>query len=77
MYHVVEGDYVESATPGLFAAIGIEFARQNAVSFGFEISYDTSTIDIQKKSRSYYYGYTTEIEEIEPYGLMISGFIVF
>jgi len=77
-YHLASGEYVEGSSPGIFGGVGVEFLRNQAVSIGLEISYDTAEIELEKmqgSSYSYYYGYTTE--KIEPCGLMISLFAVF
>jgi hypothetical protein len=69
MYHIASGDYVESSTPGLFGAVGVEFFRHNPVGLGIEIGYDSSEIELEKV------GIGTE--EIEPFGLMVSIFAIF
>lgn len=49
-HHFVSGDYYVSADPGLFAAAGIDFARNNAVKFTFEIAMDQSEVEFDTYS---------------------------
>ncbi len=76
MYHIAGGGYVESVTPGLFGAVGVEFLRKRMVGVGLEISYDTSKIEFEKFT--YSDGRVRRSEkEIEPYKLMISVSAIF
>lgn len=80
MYHIAGGDYVEGTSPGLFGGIGVEFSRKKSVSFGVELSYDTSEIEFEKYSSDSYYYWNSDksgTEDIKPYGLMFSIFVVF
>jgi len=45
--HFASGDLVDSQSPGLLAAVGLEFARRNDVSFAFEIIRDDAEIDLE------------------------------
>ena len=72
--HSASGDYVEGTTPGFFGGIGIEFLRDKRVNMGIEISYDASEIELEKKER---YRYTSTTEKIQPFGLMLSIFVIF
>ncbi|MEW5802674.1 MAG: hypothetical protein AB1847_11300 [bacterium] len=77
-YNAASGDYVESSTPGLFLAGGVEFLRNKVVGFGLELSYDSSEIEFEKyTASSYYYGYTSEPEKIKPGEFTISLYAVF
>jgi hypothetical protein len=79
MYHIAGGDYVEGTSPGLFGGIGVEFLRKESVSFGVELSYDTSEIEFEKYSSNNYWwnSYKSGTKDIKPYGLMFSIFVVF
>lgn len=46
--HYVSGDYVEGATPGLLAAVGVEFARSSFVSYTAELAIDKSIVELQR-----------------------------
>lgn len=69
-YHFASGDYVKGSTPGFLGGIGVEFARKKPVGFGFEISYDSAEIEIERVR-------TNSTENIRPYGLTVSIFAVF
>ena len=80
MYHIAGGDYVEGTSLGLFGGIGVEFSRKENVSFGIELSYDTSEIEFEKYSSDSNYwwnSYKSGTKDIKPYGLMFSIFVVF
>jgi len=80
MYHIAGGDYVEGTSLGLFGGIGVEFSRKENVSFGIELSYDTSEIEFEKYSSNNNYwwnSYESGTKDIKPYGLMFSIFVVF
>ena len=70
MYHIAGGDYVESSTPGFFGGVGIEFFRHKPVSFGIEVTYDTSEIELE---RLWY----NDTEDVQPCELMVSIFVIF
>ena len=72
-YHAASGDYVEGTTPGFFGGVGLEFLRNKKVNMGIEISYDSSEIEMEKKSGLY----TSTTENIQPCDLMISIFAIF
>lgn len=44
-YHFVSGDYYRSSTPGLFAAVGLEFSRTNTARYVLEIAADQSQVE--------------------------------
>lgn len=81
-YHLVGGDYVESSTPGLFGAVGMEFRRKNRLGVGFEFAYDTSEVtfsrDTVSVSRaddgSWRTRWSEEEETVKPGGFMASIF---
>jgi hypothetical protein len=45
-YHIADGDYVDSSTPGAFGAVGIEFMRNKMVGVSFEVGYDASEVTL-------------------------------
>jgi len=47
VYHLAGGDYVDSSTPGIYAAAGVEFTRDRFIMWGFEVSIDTSEVDFE------------------------------
>ena len=76
--HFASGDYVNGSTPGFFGGIGIEFARKKRVGFGMEVAYDSSEIELEKKTKD---KSTNKVisttESVQPHGLMASIFITF
>ncbi len=75
-YNFAGGDYVEGLTPGLYAAFGIEFLRNRAVGFGFEVAIDQSEIEFERKIPSGF-GTVSTLESISPSGLVVSIFVIF
>lgn len=45
--HSVNGDYVVSSDPGLLAATGVEFGRNQGLNWGIELSVDDSTVVLE------------------------------
>lgn len=76
IYHIADGDYVEGVTPGLFGAVGIEFFRNNRVGCGVEVGYDTSRIEFERY-RDNNVSIVKDYEEMDPYKVVISGYVVF
>ncbi len=81
MYNLASGDYVESSSPGLFGAVGIEFMRNRKVALGIEIAFDTSEVEFEKHTRnsSSSWSSSTSVEyvDIKPNDVMISIFAAF
>jgi hypothetical protein len=67
-YNIASGDFVDSASPGFLAAIGLETGRKGNVGFGFEVAYDSSTVDLVPGWR--------QPEEIEASGVLVSFSVV-
>ena len=59
--------------PGFFGGIGVEFFRKKPVGFGLEFGYDTSEVELEKKSRRD----VSDTENINTVGLMLSIYAVF
>jgi len=80
-YHLAFGDFVESSTPGLFVAFGMEFLRQKRVSFGAEIGYDFSSVDLRSDEEYYdFYSdktYKPDAKSVKAGALQISLFAEF
>ncbi len=81
------GKYVKSSTPGFMAGLGMEFMRNKVFKIGFELGYDSSTVELQKlgkscTSRGTYYTYydctTTDegTETVTPIGATASFYII-
>ncbi len=68
-YNIASGDYVDSSSVGFLGGVGVEFLRDRAVGFGFEISYDTSEVDLDD--------WKGGTESVQPRGFMVSVFAVF
>lgn len=51
VYHFADGDYVESSSPGLLGAVGIEFMRQSTVSVSLEVAVDKSQVELERFRR--------------------------
>lgn len=70
--HAAQGDFVESSTPGLFGAVGLEFLKEKGrrICGGVEIAYDGATIEMEKVR-------THGTESVTPGGMMLSLFVVF
>jgi len=62
-YHVAGGDFVDSSTPGLFGAFGMEFMRSEVIGWGGELAYDASSIKMEGG------------KEIEPGAFVASVFV--
>ena len=75
-YNIASGDFVESSKAGFFGGAGIEFGRTKTVGGGLEVTYDTSTVEVEKLERNSGQ-LTSKKEKIKPGALMISGFVVF
>jgi hypothetical protein len=70
-YPLVIGRYLEQGMPGALGAVGIEFFRQKHVSFGVEVAYDSSEIEVEVDT------YPAMSQEVKPNGFTISVFAVF
>ncbi len=46
-YPIAGGDWVESSSPGLFGAVGVEFMRKRMVGLGIELGYDGSEVEME------------------------------
>jgi hypothetical protein len=80
VYHLAFGDFVESSTPGLFVAVGLEFLRKKKVGFGFEVAYDFSKVKIQSDKETYNYlvaASNLSAKSVKAGDLMISLFVTF
>ncbi|MFQ5585984.1 MAG: hypothetical protein ACE5GF_04090 [Thermodesulfobacteriota bacterium] len=72
-YPIADGDYVIDSSVGFIGAVGVEFLRKRAVGFGFEVAYDNSEIEFEKKITST----TSTTKKVKPTGLMFRLFAVF
>lgn len=70
--HYVSGDYVEGATPGLLAAVGVEFARSSFVSYTAELAIDKSIVELQRLDLG-----PTATEDVNSYDIVFSFRAVF
>jgi hypothetical protein len=52
-YPIGLGDNIDSTSPGLFAAAGVEFWRTKAVGLGLEVGYDNSTVTLEAFDGAY------------------------
>ncbi len=48
-YPIAGGDWVESSSPGLFGAVGLEFLRTRIVGINFEVGYDGSEVEMETR----------------------------
>ena len=72
-YNMASGEYVESSSIGFFGGVGIEFSRTSKPSWGLEVAYDTSEIELKK------YKTTSSFnkEKVKPGDLLVSVFMIF
>ncbi|MBU2511403.1 porin family protein [bacterium] len=81
------GEYVKSYTSGFMAGFGMEFMRNKTFKIGFELGYDSSTVELQKLGKSctssgtYYTYYNCTVtdegtETVTPIGAMASFYII-
>ena len=75
-YNIVSGDYVDSSKPGFSGGIGIEFFQHSIVGFGFEVSYNTSEVEMEKYSGNEWSYRLDGTEKISP-EVMVSLFVIF
>jgi len=83
--HIVSGEYVEDSTPGMLAAIGLEFSPQSRVSFALELAVDKSTVEFEQIGGEYVYdstfqnGYYQDYSNIElnTYDTTLSFYVLF
>lgn len=68
--HSVSGDYVVSSDPGMFAAVGIEFGRNQGSNWGLEFSVDDSTVVLEDLTQP-------GNKEINSYDTQITVFFMF
>ncbi len=68
-YHAIDGDYVVSEDPGVLAAVGIDFSRNNRVMYSFEIAKDDSEATFER--------YGAENETINTYDTIVSFIVKF
>lgn len=47
-YNIADGDYLGDSRIGPFAAIGINFGRGKKIGWGIELSYDGSSVDVDR-----------------------------
>lgn len=77
-YNIASGDYVESSSVGFLGALGIEFSRNRAVGWGFEVGYDSSEIEFNRYyTYGYYHWYEGGTKDIKPIEWWASIFVVF
>jgi len=74
-YPITGGDYFGSGKIGAFGALGLEFLRTKRISFGLEVSYDDSKMEIKSGARGA--KPNTSDQEITFGGFMIGVFAVF
>jgi hypothetical protein len=82
VYHINTGDYLESTSPGLLLAGGIDFLRNKRVSFGLEVAMDFSEVTFEDRTEYYYdpynpYDYRSGEKKIKTGGLLIGMFVRF
>jgi len=75
-YNIVGGDYVDSSKAGFLGGIGIEFLQQRRVGFGFEVTYNTSEIEMERYSGNEWSYRLDRTEKISP-EVMVSVFVIF
>jgi len=74
--HLASGSYVDHATPGLFAAIGVDFNRHRRVSMGLEVGVDTSTVTLQQSA--YYNGNPINVtQDVKPGSILVNFHVNF
>jgi hypothetical protein len=76
-YHFASGDYVEGSTPGLLAAVGLEFMRESFASVSLELAVDKSTVEIERFSRGLGGVVTRRLEDVNTYETIIAVIIKF
>lgn len=76
VYHVNSGEYLESSSPGLFFAGGIDFLRTKRISFGFEVAMDLSEAKFQDKTSFGWDLWGEYYDEYEEKNIMIGGLSV-
>ena len=76
VFHVNTGEYLESSSPGLLMAAGVDFLRTKRVNFGFEVAKDFSESTFKYKIDDGWNYYTTE-KTINTGGLTIGLFVRF
>jgi hypothetical protein len=76
-YHITSGDYVESSSPGLLGAVGIEFMRKRLASVSLEVAVDKSKVEFERFQRLAPNVVRRTTEEIETYGTVISLIVKF
>jgi hypothetical protein len=64
------GDLLRDGSIGANVGLGVEFSRDRRVSWGFEVSYDSCTVEVWQVWRGTY-------SEETPYGVLASAFISF
>ena len=74
-FPIVSGDAVEKVSPGLFAAVGLDFMRQKRVGVGMEFAVDKSKVTFKEQNKPY--GGYMPAEEIAPIDFAVSFRIVF
>ena len=70
-YHITDGDFADSSSPGLYVAGGVNFFSNKAVQLQLEVAYDASEVTYKTPDEWSAYGIYSE-EEIEPGGFMVS-----
>ncbi|HHL40298.1 MAG TPA: hypothetical protein ENJ37_07320 [Deltaproteobacteria bacterium] len=75
LYHIADGDYLESSSVGFVARAGMELSRKGSRRWGIEVSVDTAELTFTRYSSSS--GATRKSsEKIRPLGFSVSLFIV-
>lgn len=69
-YNILAGDYVISSTPGVFAAVGMDFLKLSRIFFRGELAYDTSEIEIENWDKR-------RDESYQPSAFMFSLYVAF
>ena len=75
--HVASGDFFESATPGLFVAGGLDFARRSKISGAVELSFDASKIELDILCAPGQANCTPGTEKLRSYETVVSFFLKF
>lgn len=65
---LADGDYMESGDLGFEAALGITFYRDRPVGFGFEVGYNSATVEVSRG---------TFVDDVEAIGFFASVLLTF
>lgn len=76
VHHIASGDYVESSNPGAYASLGMEFSRDNTVSYALELFIDRSELEFEIVANNWSES-TSKNKTLNSYDIGLAFYVMF